>query len=520
MSLQNRKNLYSITVFLSSAMLMVLEIDAGRLIAPFTGSSLYSWTSIIGVVLAGLSLGNWFGGRLAGGSNGHRALGLALTGSGLTTLFVLPLIVLIAGPIQHQHSGPVWTSLMLVTSLFFMPALMLGIISPLATALYLEIDDKTGNVLGKMHALAATGSIFGTFITGYILVQWLGTRFILVIVSFVLMILAIPFLWSHYRRWLLLSAVFFAFILTGSISWISGGLTNPCESETSYYCLRVVDEYANKSTGGMNSDSTSENSADAIARTLVIDHMVHSTNVLNNPAALWTPYIHAMDNIIDLHFSDRDTLSYFFAGGGAFTHPRSVANRFPRAELIVSEIDPGVTDIAIRKLDLDPSVMTIHHQDTRTILETYPEGKFDVIITDVFHDVGVPPHLVTREFNELAASRLGEDGLYLVNVIDLFPSNQMVISMHKTLKESFRHVGVWIERQEQEQARLTFVFSASNQLQTADSVHATDGLPRTWFNIAEFIEQQSAQYDAPILTDNYAPIERLISPLLTSSAGH
>jgi spermidine synthase len=516
MSLQQRKNLYSITVFLSSAMLMVLEIDAGRLIAPFTGSSLYSWTSIIGVVLAGLSLGNWLGGRLAGGRNGHRVLGLALTGSALTTLLVLPLIVLVAGPIQHQHGGPVWTSLMLVTSLFFLPALMLGIISPLATALYLEIDDKTGSVLGKMHALAATGSIFGTFITGYVLVQWLGTRFILVIVSCALMILAIPFLWSQDRRRLLLSSVFFAFILSGAISWGSGGLDNPCESETGYYCLRVVDEYAD----GTDSNTGGENSAQTVARTLVIDHMVHSTNVLQNPGEIWTPYVHAMDNIIDLHFSNRDALSYFFAGGGAFTHPRAVATRFPGAELIVSEIDPGVTEIAIKRLDLDPSVMTIRHQDTRTLLETYPGNKFDVVITDVFHDVGVPPHLVTREFNRLVASRLKDNGLYLVNVIDLFPSNQMVMSMYRTLKETFRHVGVWIERQEQDQARLTFVFSASNRPETRDSIRSADGVPRTWFNIAEFIEQQSLQYDAPILTDDYAPIEKLISPLLTSGAGH
>ena len=141
-------------------------------------------------------------------------------------------------------------------------------------------------------------------------------------------------------------------------------------------------------------------------------------------------------------------------------------------------------------------------------------------IRGVVHDVGVPPHLVTREFNRLVASRLKDNGLYLVNVIDLFPSNQMVMSMYRTLKETFSHVGVWIERQEQDQARLTFVFSASNRPETRDSIRSADGVPRTWFNIAEFIEQQSLQYDAPILTDDYAPIEKLISPLLTSGAGH
>ena len=57
--------LYGIAVFVSSAVTLVLEITAGRLIAPYVGVSIYSWTSIIGVVLAGLSLGNWLGGAWA-----------------------------------------------------------------------------------------------------------------------------------------------------------------------------------------------------------------------------------------------------------------------------------------------------------------------------------------------------------------------------------------------------------------------------------------------------------------------
>lgn len=51
-------------VFFSSAFIMVLELVAGRLIARHLGSSLYTWTSIIGIILAGISLGNYLGGAL------------------------------------------------------------------------------------------------------------------------------------------------------------------------------------------------------------------------------------------------------------------------------------------------------------------------------------------------------------------------------------------------------------------------------------------------------------------------
>ncbi len=52
-------------VFVSSGCIMILELVAGRIVAPYVGVSLYTWTGIIGVVLAGISLGNYLGGWLA-----------------------------------------------------------------------------------------------------------------------------------------------------------------------------------------------------------------------------------------------------------------------------------------------------------------------------------------------------------------------------------------------------------------------------------------------------------------------
>ena len=54
--------LYAAVVFISSALLLVLEIVAARLIAPYVGVFLYTWSAVIGVVLAGLSVGNAIGG--------------------------------------------------------------------------------------------------------------------------------------------------------------------------------------------------------------------------------------------------------------------------------------------------------------------------------------------------------------------------------------------------------------------------------------------------------------------------
>ena len=103
---------YGGTVFVSSALLLVLEIVAGRLLAPYVGVSLYSWTSIIGVILAGLSLGNWLGGRLADRGVGHGAAGWVLLTGALACLAILALLILAAELLQTRSLSLMSASLL------------------------------------------------------------------------------------------------------------------------------------------------------------------------------------------------------------------------------------------------------------------------------------------------------------------------------------------------------------------------------------------------------------------------
>src|ERR1051326_4281210 len=81
-----------LVVFVASCCTLILELVAGRILAPFIGVSLYTWTSIIGVVLAGISLGNYLGGRVADRWPQRRTLGFLLAAGGLASLAILPLI--------------------------------------------------------------------------------------------------------------------------------------------------------------------------------------------------------------------------------------------------------------------------------------------------------------------------------------------------------------------------------------------------------------------------------------------
>jgi len=69
--------------------------------------------------------------------------------------------------------------LLITTFIFFVPSCLLGMISPIVVKLTLNNLEKTGNVVGKIYAFSTLGSILGTFATGFYLISWMGTRYIL-----------------------------------------------------------------------------------------------------------------------------------------------------------------------------------------------------------------------------------------------------------------------------------------------------------------------------------------------------
>lgn len=163
-------------VFLSSACLMVLELIAERIIAPHVGMSLYTWTSIIGVVLAGMSLGNYLGGRMADRWASPRLLGGIFLLSGLAALPILAadglgFLAVIEWPL-------ILKILVVITSLFFLPAIILGTVSPIVAKLAIRDLARSGRVLGQIYAAGSAGSIVGTLATGFLLVPWFATHVI------------------------------------------------------------------------------------------------------------------------------------------------------------------------------------------------------------------------------------------------------------------------------------------------------------------------------------------------------
>ena len=178
---------FYLVVFVASGCTLVLELVAGRILAPFVGVSIHTWTSIIGGVLAGIALGNYLGGLLADRAASGRTLGILLVTGGLASVAVLPLAIGLGTLVPRTYPYLV-RIVLLTTLLFFLPSLLLGMVPPVAVKLALADLGQAGKVVGRVHAASTFGSLVGTFLTGFVLIAHFGVRAIVLFVGLTLIV--------------------------------------------------------------------------------------------------------------------------------------------------------------------------------------------------------------------------------------------------------------------------------------------------------------------------------------------
>lgn len=215
---------FNLLVFVSSVCVMTLELTASRLIAKHVGSSLYTWTSVIGVVLAGITFGNYLGGWLADRFSRARTLAWMFLLSSMACASVLWLDQVVSRIERPDYfDWPTWV-LCVVTMMFLLPALLLGTTSPLVASMALERGTKTGSTVGNVYAWGAFGSIIGTFLTGFYLIDIWGTRSIIGMTAATLALLAIVVAGG---RWTFRTAVVVGWLQFLTFLWVAATITSP-----------------------------------------------------------------------------------------------------------------------------------------------------------------------------------------------------------------------------------------------------------------------------------------------------
>ncbi|WP_316012957.1 fused MFS/spermidine synthase [Roseobacter sp. HKCCA0434] len=476
-----------------SAASLVVEIVAGRMLAPHVGMSLYTWTAIIAVVLAGFSVGHWWGGRLAEKTPAAalRWTGGALLAAAITTAGAVPLLPLVAGPVLGAIIAPVWSITALTLIVFFLPSFFAGVPAPVLTKIAITSADRTGPALGAMFAAGAIGAIAGTLLAGFVFISWLGSALTLVVVTVVYLACAALFvrLGGQGAR-----AVGGAAVLGLGLAVLALATPNPCDRESQYFCLRVED--------------VSADPAEPV-HLMVIDHLAHGISAQSLPTVQFTEHTAMLDHLSRLR-AVRDDFTSFHIGGGNFAVPRAFAAHGTGA-ITVAEIDPAVTQMAAEAFWFDPETATVLHEDGRRALLTRPEALYDIILGDAFTDVVVPVHLVTREFFALAAGRLEPGGSFLMNVIDHEDRLYALGSIVATMGEVFEVVEVWTQQAQPDPGqRMVFVVVGGDAPTPVDSFTVPAPDETRFGALSPRLVEGLAAGRGTVLTDDYAPIDRLM----------
>jgi len=480
-------------VFGTSAAVLVLEILAGRLLAPFVGVSLETYTGIIGTVLAGISLGTWLGGRAADRTDPRRLMGLLLIGGGVLALLVVPLIGFVAD--TRPVPGPT-TIVLFAAAAFLAPSAVLAAVTPTVVKLQLHDLERTGRVVGRLSAIATAGAIFGTFLTGFVLVAALPSRPIVIGLGAVLVVAGLLVRATVGRGRGAGTPIASVGLLLAGMVW-SATAPGSCQRESAYFCIRVEPD-PGRPTG----------------RTLYLDTLRHSYVDLADPTHLEFSYAQVVGDAIDALRAEGEPIEALFIGGGGFTLPRYVLATRPGSASRVLELDPTVLAVAREELDLETSAgLTVRVGDARLGVAEEAPATFDLVVGDAFGGLAVPWHLATRELVTDVQQVLRPGGLYVINLID-YPPLDFARAEAATLRSVFAYAAVIAPRERIEGragGNLILIGSDAaipveaileqNRLRFDDDLIVTDEA-----GLDAFIT------DAPVLTDDFAPVDQLLTP--------
>ena len=174
--------------FTSGFIIMSVELLGGRILAPYFGSSIYVWGSIISIFMVALSVGYLIGGRLSVLSPNLGRYGLFFL---LAALGLLPIVFFANQAMDAVFAtidDPRYGSLLASTLLFFIPTAILGMIAPYSVRLMVNNTDHSGQVAGGLYFVSTLGSALGTLLTSFYLVLWFDMNTILLAMITVLLL--------------------------------------------------------------------------------------------------------------------------------------------------------------------------------------------------------------------------------------------------------------------------------------------------------------------------------------------
>lgn len=497
-------------VFYSSFCLMTIEILASRVLAPYLGVSLYTWTSVIAVILCGVSCGNFAGGRVADKGASKKTLGLAFALAGGTALASFPMTAVV-GPYLSGAQLPIWlATVIFCLAVFFPTAFFLSMVSPQVVKFDLHDLEKAGATVGTLGAWSAIGSILGTLATGFVFIMYFGTRILLAGIACSLVLLGVIIAWQD-KIWKTRLAIIFLGLLA-----VNSTLPNLCETESNYFCIRATEVAL---ASGVPSYR------------LNLDHLVHSVVTPTQLDRFGYDYELIQAGLVAYQFKPDDTFRTLTIGAGGYSMPRYLEAAYPKATVDVIEIDPAVTTFNHEKLFLpqDTRIRSFHEDARQFLLRMKGEEKYDLIYGDAVNDFAPPFQITTREFQTLVREHLTPTGRYAITIIDDPSHGSFLAALTRTLRQVFPVVDVFALGSNLEFGAGRNTFELVAGFEPLDAARWRESRPtmlnsgatvdeQKWIRTqtrvtSEQLEKFLASRAAPALTDDYAPVDQYLAPL-------
>ncbi|MHB9072662.1 MAG: spermidine synthase [Desulfobaccales bacterium] len=490
-----------IIAFVSGALIMIIELAANRVLAPWFGNSLFTWTGLIGVILIAMSVGYYLGGWLADQKSDYLTLSHILAASSVSILLI-PLLQLALGNSMTDTDvmlGPVLASVLL----FALPGCLLGSVSPYVIRLtsLLSSDKHIGLSAGTIFMYSTLGSVVGTFSAGFILIPQTQLSTIFIASSLLMMFLSISgyLILSADKKLLHISVLVSLITLLSALSIIiKPGIDKGViyDKTTFYHRIKVFQKATNDRD---------------IMTSLYLDTAFQGAQY-DRSSQLPSKYQRYWE-LSKIFCSDVKHAA--FLGAGAFGMPEALIKSYPEAKVDVVEIDPKIVEVGslFFKTNNYPQLNIIINDARRYLLFT--KNHYDLIFSDVFNGLRyVPTHLLSKEFFLLIKSRLDDRGVFMMNLIGTLHGRNSIIfnATLKTINSVFGRSYVFVINPKELDSIQNIIIIATNYDTQLDIPEIMQNNKNTQLKqlLSTFLNQKEYAYSvsqAPLLTDNYNPIE-------------
>ncbi len=423
-----------LTVFLAGFCTLGAEFAASRLLANTFGNSNLVWAAIIGLIMIYLAAGAFLGGRLADRSPHWSTLALLLAGAslglGLVPLIASPVLRFAATAFDHLQLGVAGGAFFGVLLLFSLPITLLGMVSPFAIRLSIRDRASSGQVAGRINAIGTLGSFLGTYLTVLLLIPNIGTARTLWLLSLLPGLNALYLFWTA-RAQRAAGALTLGLVLLGSL-------------------MAANQRAPIKATPGQIFEAESAyNYIEVIARE---DMRYLRLNDGQGYHSVWTPEVRTYNGPWSQFLAGpffnappvlpQDVERIAIIGLAAGTSARQASAIFGPIPIDGYELDPTIIEVGRTYFGLaELPNLNAYAQDGRWGLAHSPY-RYDLIIVDAYRPPYIPAHLTTREFFQLAADHLTENGVVAINVGRAPNDRRLINALGTTLRAVFPTVHV------------------------------------------------------------------------------